>query len=262
MPSTSSFSTHPHVLVSCSLTSPVAPPELNIGARWVAERVVAELPTVGLRGRLIDAADSSSQKFNDLEEGIGLIVLGGSDVHPHKYGVREVHPSTYGTNPDADEFEISLVRRAVDAGMPVIGICRGMQLLNVALGGTLEQDINQERTTHNVSGSYLLLNSHPVHVQAQTKLAAIYGSGSLDIQSGHHQAVARLGEGLRVSATAQDGVVEAIELIGSGWGLGVQWHPEVPGAEARQFALLLQELARQCDRYQASVSAAARQGFE
>ncbi|MFM0047129.1 gamma-glutamyl-gamma-aminobutyrate hydrolase family protein [Paraburkholderia sediminicola] len=246
------------VVVSCSLTSAVSPPEINAAIRRLAERVIAGLVTMDLHGELIDAANPHSSACAELVGCAALILLGGSDVHPKNYGESDVHPCTYGTDPEADEFEISLIRHAVRVGMPVLAVCRGMQLLNVALGGTLEQDIPQATTVHRVPSSSVHFNSHPVEVRADTRLAAIYGAGNLEIQSSHHQAVARLGEGLRISATAEDGVAEAIELTSDAWGLGVQWHPEAPETEARQFGLLLTELARQCDRYLSSAPTAIR----
>ncbi|MCX5197743.1 gamma-glutamyl-gamma-aminobutyrate hydrolase family protein [Streptomyces sp. NBC_00249] len=149
----------------------------------------------------------------------GLIVSGGPDVDPVHYGA----PRDPRTGPAAtvrDEWELALIGAALDTGMPLLGICRGMQALNVALGGTLVQHIDGHVHTPGVT------SWHPVRPVAGTRYAELVPEEA-DVPTYHHQAVERLGRGLVVSAYALDGTVEAIEDPDRGrWVLGVQWHPE------------------------------------
>jgi putative glutamine amidotransferase len=158
----------------------------------------------------------------------GLLLAGGADIDPGSYG-QERHPQTTGTVPERDEFEIALARAAIERELPVLGICRGMQLINVALGGTLLQDL-PERFGHEehrrVVGSFDGAD-HDVDVRDGTLAMRVLGETSHATKSHHHQGVDRVGEGLEVSATsAFDGLPEAVELPSRRFVLGVQWHPE------------------------------------
>ena len=147
---------------------------------------------------------------------------GGGDVDPARYD-ESAHPSTAGIDDAHDDVEISLVRAALAADVPVLGICRGMQVLNVALGGSLRQDhslVGIDPTTH--TDTY-----HDITVEPDSLLARALGTTRPErCHSWHHQAVARLGTDLRVVATAPDGTIEAIEHVRNTWVVGVQWHPE------------------------------------
>ena len=158
----------------------------------------------------------------------GLLLTGGDDVDPALYG-EAPHP-TYGVSePGRDAFEIALVRRALAADLPVLAICRGLQVLNVALGGTLIQDIPSEPATlllHDAQGPPTTL-AHTVAVAPGSCLATLVGpDDSRAVNSRHHQAVRALGEGLVVTATSPDGVIEAAEVPAARFCVGVQWHPE------------------------------------
>jgi putative glutamine amidotransferase len=152
----------------------------------------------------------------------GLLVQGGGDVDPARYD-ESAHPTTAGIDDAHDDVEISLVRAALAADVPVLGICRGMQVLNVALGGSLRQDHSLagiDPTTH--TDTY-----HDITVEPDSLLARALGTTRPErCHSWHHQAVARLGTDLRVVATAPDGTIEAIEHVRNTWVVGVQWHPE------------------------------------
>lgn len=155
-----------------------------------------------------------------------LMLAGGADIDPASYGA-EPHPETKGTWPDRDAFELALARRALARDMPVLGICRGMQLLNVALGGTLVQHLpeavgsEQHRT---VAGTF---SEHHVRLDPSSLACTAAGVESFVVWSHHHQGVDRLGEGLRVTGwSAEDDLPEAIELPGRHFALGVIWHPE------------------------------------
>lgn len=153
----------------------------------------------------------------------GLILSGGSDLDPATYGA-EPHPETHGANADRDRFEVALARAALERDMPVLGICRGMQMLNVACGGTLVQHIDRLETHRHTPGVF---SDHEVDLDAGSLAARAAGSNRVAIKSHHHQGVDRLGEGLRVTGRDPgDGQIEAIELPDRGYALGVLWHPE------------------------------------
>ena len=151
---------------------------------------------------------------------------------------RDMDPSFYGQEPDAllaatepqrDRFELALVPTALDRGLPILGICRGMQVLNVALGGTLVQDIPSERPSpvvHQRTRDEKTRRDHRVAIAPGTRLAALAGAPDAAVNSRHHQAVDRVAPGLTVSAVAPDGVAEAVESAGDPWLVAVQWHPE------------------------------------
>jgi putative glutamine amidotransferase len=163
----------------------------------------------------------------------GLVLTGGEDVDPARYG-QAPHPTVTSVNPARDAVELAALEAAMRRGIPVLGICRGMQVLNVGLGGTLIQDLPSQR-----KGGLLHEQSAPVDkewhhatVAEGSGLAEIFGTCELFINSFHHQAVDELGTGLQASAWAEDGVVEGMEGTGDAWIRGVQWHPERGEAEA------------------------------
>jgi putative glutamine amidotransferase len=158
----------------------------------------------------------------------GLLLTGGDDVDPALYG-EAPHPTYDVSEPGRDAFEIDLVRRALEKDLPVLAICRGLQVLNVALGGTLIQDIPSEPATllqHDAEGPPTTL-AHTVAVTPGSCLAALVGPDETRaVNSRHHQAVRALGQGLVVTATSPDGVIEAAEVPTARFCVGVQWHPE------------------------------------
>jgi putative glutamine amidotransferase len=162
----------------------------------------------------------------------GLMLAGGADIDPASYG-EAAHPATTGTVPERDAFEIALVRCAVEQDMPVLGICRGMQLLNVAFGGTLLQHLPERFGHHEhrrVVGSFDGAD-HDVELSEGTLAQRVIGETRHATKSHHHQGIERLGEGLAISGlSAMDGLPEAIERPASSFVLGVQWHPEADEA--------------------------------
>ncbi len=159
----------------------------------------------------------------------GLVLQGGTDISPQMYGEEPLRPEWAG-DPERDRYEIDLLRRFLDSKKPVLGICRGQQLINVALGGTLYQDTATQKAGAQVHQDVAIYDDkyHHVEILPGTRLAALYpGIGHAKVNSLHHQAVNRLGKGLAVEAqAAEDGVIEAIRLEGAQYVAGVQWHPE------------------------------------
>ncbi|WP_377268336.1 gamma-glutamyl-gamma-aminobutyrate hydrolase family protein [Peterkaempfera sp. SMS 1(5)a] len=155
----------------------------------------------------------------------GLLVAGGPDVSPALYGL-PAHPRTAATAPERDRWESALIRAALAARLPLLGVCRGMQLLNAVCGGTLVQHLPDAVGHDGHCPSPGVFAHHPVRPVPGTALAQLLPEPELPVPTYHHQAVDRLGTGLRVSARAADGTVEALESEGPGFALGVQWHPE------------------------------------
>ena len=158
----------------------------------------------------------------------GLLISGGGDVEPRRYG-EEPHPSVRETDAARDEFEIALAREAQARHLPVLAICRGLQIVNVALGGTLIQDIPSTLGSidHTVIGHAVYDGHQPVTVESSSLIAKATGSTDLMVNSIHHQAVKDLAPGFRAVAWANDGVIEGIEHEDDDWPLlAVQWHPE------------------------------------
>jgi putative glutamine amidotransferase len=168
----------------------------------------------------------------------GVCLSGGPDLDPSAYGA-DPHPELGPIEPSLDHFEVAVARRADALGIPVLGICRGCQALNVARGGTLHQhlpDVTDGSIAHRQTASGRQ-TTHTVDVAAGSRLATIVGAGELHVNSFHHQAVAELGDGLRAVAWAPDGVIEGIEAAGDAFYLGVQWHVETLVDRPRHAAL-------------------------
>ena len=161
----------------------------------------------------------------------GLLLIGGDDVDPALYG-EPPHPRLGPVDPHRDAFEISCARAAAERGMPILGICRGVQLLNVAFGGTLHQHVPEAVGTRVAHGGRYGL-AHEVAVPAGSRLATIVGAATLGVNSHHHQALDRCAARLVVTARSSDGLVEAAEDPRHPFLVGVQWHPErMPEAPA------------------------------
>ena len=162
----------------------------------------------------------------------GVLFSGGADLDPTIYGDTEVHPKTYDVHPLRDRFELELITKTIERDIPTFCICRGIQVLNVACGGTLYQDVpdqydaalphRQQETGHQNHQA-----SHAVSAESGSLLAFSYELNSIPVNSYHHQAVKNVAPGLTVSARSEDGLVEAVEMPGKSFVLGVQWHPEM-----------------------------------
>jgi putative glutamine amidotransferase len=174
-----------------------------------------------------------------LEHFDGLLLLGGGDLDPASYG-QTAHEKVYGVSPLRDEFEIALARAAVERSMPVLAICRGNQLLNVAFGGTLVQHLAV--SGHGRPGEPDPAELHPITATPGSRLALAMGAEQAIVSSHHHQAVDELGDGVVAVAWADDGTIEGIELDRDGWAVGAQWHPEDTAADDPTQQALFDEL--------------------
>jgi putative glutamine amidotransferase len=169
----------------------------------------------------------------------GIFLPGGRDVGPDLYGEPPLMPAGDEFQPELDRAELAITRWAARDRLPVLAVCRGVQMLNVAAGGTLWQDLpTQKGLPGHGGGPADITTEHDVAIDEETRLADIFGVGRLRVNSRHHQAVRFLGAGLRVSAQSDDGVIEAIESESDWYALAVQWHPEdlrAPGHAAALF---------------------------
>jgi putative glutamine amidotransferase len=158
----------------------------------------------------------------------GLLLSGGGDVDPALYGAL-ASTSLRSVDPARDRTELVLARWAATRGKPLLGICRGLQVVNVACGGTLIQDILAEHTgalDHDGPERPPSALAHPVRLEPGSQLARLLPQDPLETNSAHHQAIKALGRGLSVAAWSRDGIIEAVEVAGHPWGMAVQWHPE------------------------------------
>lgn len=180
----------------------------------------------------------------------GVMLIGGADVDPARYG-QEPHPSVYGLDPRRDDFELALAAAAMSAEVPMLAICRGVQVLNVARGGTLLQhlpDLDGTGPHRPENGELQVL--HRVLIEPGTRLEKLAGgTASLeDCPSAHHQAIGDVGEGLVVTARSEDGVVEGVETPpDEGWCLGIQWHPERTAREDQAQQALFDGFVAACE---------------
>ncbi|MEU6260300.1 gamma-glutamyl-gamma-aminobutyrate hydrolase family protein [Streptomyces sp. NPDC047043] len=150
----------------------------------------------------------------------GVLLPGGGDLAPHRYGAADTHDSVYDVDEVQDAFDLEVARSALESGLPLLAVCRGLQVVNVALGGTLEQDMGGPDGEHR----HVV---HPVSIRRGTLLERATGAQKVEASCYHHQRVSGLAAGLEITARAADGTVEGLELPGGrGWFTAVQWHPE------------------------------------
>lgn len=191
---------------------------------------------------LADPASESSVRLQHID---GLLIPGGDDVDPMLYGERP-HPKLEKVNRAFDEFELAALRIAVERGIPVLGICRGHQLMNVFRGGTLWQDIPAQAASGTdilhrlrVDGSSSLC-THVIHLEPDTFIGELLSSPTIEVNSYHHQAIKQLGNDLRITANSPDGIVEAIESTSGPLFAGVQFHPEKMLPERAEFGRIFE----------------------
>lgn len=206
----------------------------DIPASWVmSQRYILTLTAAGALPWMIPLVGDDEETMRGIYEALdGVFLPGGADIDPANYS-KERHPSCDRTDPARDAVELMLVRWAIAERKPVLGVCRGIQLMNLATGGTLYQDLG-DLMAGSIKHDYFPFGgqfprdylAHEVDVKAPSRLAEIYGAGPLRVNSMHHQGIARLGEGLVPTAVAPDGLVEAVEASDGAYLVGVQWHPE------------------------------------
>jgi putative glutamine amidotransferase len=218
----------------------------DLEAALVPADYVRAVELAGGRALLVPPSGNGLDETLDAVD--GLIFSGGSDLGPDLYG-QEAHPETLGVVEERDRAELALLQRALERDMPVLAICRGSQVLNVARGGDLVQHlpdvVGDERHKH-TPGTFA---DHDVTLEEGTRLADLLGDRA-PVKSHHHQGFGRVGEGLRVSAHAEDGTIEAVEDPSRRFALGVLWHPE-----AGQDLKLFEELVREAGRYRSERAA-------
>jgi len=221
------------------MSTPTAAPV--IGVAFPKTDYVTALEHAGARVRVLDATKDVLP--GALEGCDGVLLTGGVDVDPKEYG-EAAHP-TVEIDTARDDYELALARLAIERDMPLLAICRGVQVLNVAAGGTLIQDLPSQHPSsidHSITEPKNSI-AHYVKINDGTCLSMLLGAPSLAVNSRHHQAVKDAAPGFVVSAVSPDGVVEAIERPASTFCVGVQWHPENFWATG-QFAGLFQGLVR------------------
>jgi putative glutamine amidotransferase len=205
--------------------------ELALGDRYLESvRMTGALPVI-LAPVRTSAVDALLDRLD------ALCLSGGPDLAPAHYGAPE-HPELGPTEPDLDRFELALARRAMARGVPVLAICRGMQVMNVARGGTLHQHlpdlelgVDHRRTAPGETAT------HDLELTPGSRLAEVMGGTRFPVNSFHHQALDELGRGVRAVGHADDGTVEAVQVEGGGLAIGVQWHAELLVERPEQLAL-------------------------
>jgi putative glutamine amidotransferase len=208
----------------------------DTGGFAVPDDYVAALDRAGGRAALLTGPikEDASELLGRFD---GVLLVGGGDVAPERYGTDRHHPDLYGVDPDRDDIELELTLAADAMGMPTLAVCRGAQVMNVAFGGSLHQHLPElpEFDQHRLPAKVGFV--HEVKVAESSRLAQAIGAATLRCHSAHHQGLDRLGEGLTAVGWAEDGLVEAVERP-EGWMVGVQWHPErTAGDDPAQQAL-------------------------
>jgi len=194
---------------------------------------------------LVSAADASRSRAAAFD---GVLLAGGDDVDPAFYGEEKRHESVHVDRP-RDEFELNLLEQALNRRLPIFGICRGTQVINVKFGGTLYQDLKSDTTPeveHKQNGSRGDTSHRVTLTDPDSRLASVF-TGSCRVNSLHHQAIKRLGRGLRVTAHSEDGLVEAVEAAEAyPFLVAVQWHPEELVHEHEEQRALLERFVNKC----------------
>lgn len=176
----------------------------------------------------------------------GLVLPGGGDVDPKLYGAT-AHSRTRGVSPATDTAELEVLEQALSTGLPFFGICRGLQVLNVLRGGTLHQYLPEFTGNHSHEPEPGELGTQRLNLAPGSRLAAIFGSDTVEVPCHHHQAIDRLGAGLAVTAWAQDGIIEAVEAVDHPFAVGVQWHADQIG-DGRPFRAFTEAARLACTR--------------
>lgn len=220
----------------------------NWSAQFVYDLTTQAANTVrelGGRPRVIDSSAASQQKDGTVwHDGVDAFVyLGGADVHPGFYSAVDPAQPLPGIDAQADKFCLDSIKRAVAEDQPVLGICRGSQLLNVSLGGTLIEHIDGHRV--DMGHGNMGFVDEKIELVATSKIGELLGQGTVDVRSAHHQTIDQPGDGLTVTAYAHDNSIEAVEHLEKTWVLGLQWHPEEASANVEHRQLIFEAVIAQ-----------------
>ena len=214
----------------------------NHGRYTLPAEYVSAVQRAGALPLLIPPGTGHAEEYLELVD--GLILTGGGDIDPAHYGGAQ-HETLYNVDTDRDRLELALAHEVVKRSVPTLGVCRGAQIVNVALGGTLIEHLPAE------IGETVLHRKpsreptpHPVRVKPGSRLASIVGIQELHPQSWHHQAIRSAAAGLEIVAHAPDGTIEAVEMIKHPWLIAVQWHPELTASEDATQQRLFDALVR------------------
>lgn len=227
-------------------------PDFTRETRELVIRFTRTAPTaMAESGAALQVIDVSAADAPGLDDDVaGVLLLGGGDVDPRLYGHHDPVPNLYGVDRGCDERSLALIRDAVESRRPILGICRGSQLLNVAYGGSLIPDLGPANP-HRGHGDDPMFLDDTVLIEPHTRLANIPGEQRLTVRNGHHQAVGEVAPDLTVAARGLDAVVEAVEHRDPRcWVLGVQWHPEDSDGSDYARRLLFSALLTQARAYQ------------
>jgi gamma-glutamyl-gamma-aminobutyrate hydrolase PuuD len=208
----------------------------DVPAAVIPLAYVTMIESAGGRALLVPPSEEGIEETLDAVDGV--LFSGGSDIEPTEYG-HEAHPETSGTRPERDRGELALLRAALERDMPVLAVCRGSQVLNVARGGDLVQHLPDVVGDEKLKHTPGVFADHEVQVREETRLGSLLGARAA-VKSHHHQGFGTLGDGLVESAWADDGTLEALEDPSKRFAVGVLWHPE-EGEDAALFRALVEE---------------------
>ncbi len=213
----------------------------------LAHYYIESLRSAGMTPIMFPAEGNPTDTDHLLDLVDGVVLSGGQDMDPTLYGAENTH--SRGVNTADDLFEIALVEAARDRDKPLLAICRGIQVLNVAMGGTLHQEVTSPGGVHELidrdtDPEELVARRHVVRFEEGARLAKMYGADEAKVNTIHHQGIDRLGKDLVVEGRTDDGLIEAVHYDGDWWALGVQWHPErLDGDHQKIFSLFREALA-------------------
>ena len=218
---------HPHIIVPASFNADQPPAKYHFNKSYITAVEKAGGFPIGIMRPNVDRIDAI------METADGLFLMGGYDIDPKEYGEKD--RACIFCEPERDEVELVLLKKAIEQKLPILAICRGFQVLNVALGGSLYQDVVKEmpgalqHSFHRDGDGNILPRdflAHEINIQENSMLHTLSKTTRMGVNSLHHQGIKELGRGLRAVAHAPDGLIECVEIVDYPFGLGVEWHPE------------------------------------
>lgn len=241
------------VIGICARTAPVMLQGTDFAVSLVLQSHVDLLASAGCTPVLLPLLRGVEHVVGQLD---GLLLPGGPDVDPALYGAT-AHPRTRGVNSTTDAAELALIERALSTGVPLLAICRGMQLLNVQCGGTLHQHLPEiiGHDGHHPETEVFTLGEQDLNLEPGSRIAGIFGDDAPKISCHHHQAIDQIGDGLVATAWAQDGVIETVEAVGHPFVVGVQWEADQTRDE-RLYAAFAEAAQHSSPRAAGSMSSA------